>query len=52
MAKGVLIERFKITPDQAFQMLVRASQNSNMKLHELADLVISTGLPPEQAARA
>ena len=35
-AKGILMERFKVTSDQAFLLLVRASQTSNRKLHEIA----------------
>jgi GAF domain-containing protein len=50
MAKGILIERFKVTPDAAFQMLVRASQEHNMKLHQVADLVVRTGQAPNEAS--
>ena len=35
-AKGILMERYKITADQAFQMLARTSQNSNRKLRDVA----------------
>ncbi len=31
-AKGVLIERYKVTPDQAFRLLAVASMNANRKL--------------------
>lgn len=41
--KGVLIERYKLTPDQAFQLLARASMNSNRKLRHIADHLIHTG---------
>jgi hypothetical protein len=41
--KGVLIERYKLTPDQAFQLLARASMNSNRKLRDVADHLIHTG---------
>ena len=51
MSKGVLIERFKVTPDGAFQMLVRASQEHNIKLHQVAELVVRTGQSPEEAVR-
>jgi hypothetical protein len=50
MAKGILIERFKVTPDGAFQMLVHASQQHNMKLNQVADLVVRTGESPNAAA--
>ena len=35
-AKGILMARGGITPDQAFEMLVRASQRENRKLRDLA----------------
>lgn len=46
MAKGILIERYKITPESAFAMLVRASQVSNIKLNELARITVETGQAP------
>lgn len=42
-AKGVLMERFKITADQAFQALARVSMESNTKLRDVADRFVSTG---------
>jgi GAF domain-containing protein len=51
MAKGVLIERFKVSPEAAFQMLVRASQEHNIKLNQVADLVMHTGQTPQEAAQ-
>ena len=46
-AKGILIERFRITGEQAFDLLVRASQRTNRKLHDIAEELVSTGdLPP------
>ena len=36
-AKGILMERENITADQAFDMLRRASQRSNVKLRDLAE---------------
>ena len=45
-AKGILMERFKITGDQAFTLLVRASQHTNRKLHHIADELASTGELP------
>ena len=42
-AKGILMERFKITADQAFTLLTRASQQSNRKLYDLAQELAETG---------
>ena len=47
-AMGVLIERHRITSEQAFARLVRASQNSNIKLREVAQIVCETGQDPAQ----
>ncbi len=45
-AKGVLMERFKLTADQAFDVLNRASQESNVKLREVARRLVETGETP------
>ena len=45
-AKGILMERFKITSDQAFLLLVRTSQDSNRKLRVVAEELASTGQLP------
>ncbi|MGW5052611.1 ANTAR domain-containing protein [Actinokineospora sp. NPDC004072] len=42
-AKGILMERHKLTADQAFSLLVRASQHTNLKLRDLADHLTRTG---------
>jgi GAF domain-containing protein len=42
-AKGILIERHRLTGDQAFRLLVRASQTTNTKLAEVARRLIETG---------
>lgn len=42
-AKGVLMERYKITADQAFQLMVMASQQGHHKLKDIAAEVASTG---------
>jgi len=42
-AKGVLMERYKLTPDQALQMLAQASMNANRKVRDVADQLITTG---------
>jgi transcriptional regulator with GAF, ATPase, and Fis domain len=45
-AKGVLMERYKLTPDQAFQRLAQASMNANRKLRDVADHLVHTGELP------
>jgi PAS domain-containing protein len=47
-AIGVLVERRRITSRQAFQLLVRASQHNNVKLHDIARIVSETGQDPAQ----
>ena len=42
-AKGILMERYKIRNDQAFNLLVRASQNTNTKLVDVARYLVDTG---------
>jgi GAF domain-containing protein len=42
-AKGILIERYKLTADQAFQLLARASMTTNRKLRDIADDLVRTG---------
>jgi GAF domain-containing protein len=42
-AKGILMERFKLTADQAFDVLARVSQDSNRKLHVVAEHLARTG---------
>jgi GAF domain-containing protein len=48
-AVGILMERRRITAKQAFDVLVRASQTSHVKLRELAHRVSETGEDPEIA---
>jgi hypothetical protein len=46
-AEGILIERERITADQAFGVLRRASQHLNIKLREVAQHLVDTGeVPP------
>ncbi|HYH24051.1 MAG TPA: ANTAR domain-containing protein, partial [Blastococcus sp.] len=45
-AKGILMERFKLTPDRAFDVLTRVSQEGNVKVRELARRVVETGENP------
>jgi GAF domain-containing protein len=43
-AKGILMERYKVTAEQAFTLLTHASQRSNVKLREVAEELTSTGV--------
>lgn len=42
-AKGILMERFRVTPDQAFNLLIVASQRTNRKLRDIAEQLVATG---------
>jgi len=42
-AKGILMERYKLAADQAFQLLARASMQTNTKVRDLADELVNTG---------
>jgi AmiR/NasT family two-component response regulator len=51
-AKGILMERFKADDEAAFRMLVRSSQETNMKLTAVAEwLTHGTRAQPEQSSR-
>ena len=41
-AQGILMERFAVDADQAFAVLRRYSQDNNLKLHVVAERLIST----------
>jgi GAF domain-containing protein len=43
-AKGILMERYKVTADQAFTLLTHASQRSNVKLRDVAEQLTATGV--------
>jgi GAF domain-containing protein len=43
-AKGILMERYKLTSEQAFTLLTHASQRSNVKLREIAEELTTTGV--------
>ena len=45
-AQGILMERERITADQAFDVLRRASQHMNIKLREVAETLVDTGESP------
>ena len=42
-AKGIIMERERVTADQAFDMLRRVSQDKHVKLRDVAELVVLTG---------
>jgi GAF domain-containing protein len=42
-AKGILMERHKVTEDQAFTILTHASQRTNTKLRDVAAELVQTG---------
>ena len=42
-AKGILMERFKITSTEAFDLLITASQHTNRKLRDVAADLTDTG---------
>lgn len=43
-AKGVLMERHKLTAEQAFRLLADASQHTNRKLRDVAEDLVLTGV--------
>ena len=45
-AQGILMERDRITPEQAFEVLRRASQHLNIKLRVVAQDLVDTGESP------
>ena len=42
-AKGILVERYKISGERAFLLLTRVSQTSNRRLHEVANELVQQG---------
>jgi GAF domain-containing protein len=45
-AKGILMERYKINPSMAFDLLVTASQHTHRKLNDIAEELATTGELP------
>ena len=45
-AVGIVMSRYELDPQRAFQVLVRTSQQNNRKLHDIAAEVVSTGAVP------
>ena len=52
-AKGILMERYRLSSDAAFQMLVRISQNGNIPLRQVCSALAETGeiVPPDRKQR-
>ena len=46
-AVGIVMVRYELDPERAFKVLVRTSQQSNRKLHDIAAEVVRTGALPE-----
>ena len=51
-AQGILMERERISPDEAFDILRRASQHLNLKLRVVAQTLVDTGERPETGRSA
>jgi len=43
-AKGILMERYKVTAEQAFTLLTHASQRTNVKLRDVSEELTATGV--------
>ncbi len=46
IAVGIVMERFRLTPDDAFGVLQRLSQERNEKLHAIAERIVDNGELP------
>jgi hypothetical protein len=49
-AKGILAERYRIDADAAFRLLRRGARSNRIKLHELAERVVSSPETPAEIA--
>jgi transcriptional regulator with GAF, ATPase, and Fis domain len=45
-AQGILMERYKISPEKSFEVLRRVSQDSNVKVRDVAQRLVETGETP------
>ena len=45
-AQGILMERYKMTPEKSFEVLRQVSQGGNIKVREVAQRLIDTGETP------
>jgi AmiR/NasT family two-component response regulator len=43
-ANGILMERYELSADQAFQALAAASMRTNTEVREVADQLVRTGV--------
>ncbi len=50
-AKGILMERFRMTPDVAFAALVKASADNNLKLRAVCEQLCATGVLATRPAK-
>jgi AmiR/NasT family two-component response regulator len=50
-AKGILAERLRLAPDDAFAVLRGAARSSQMRLHDLAGAVVLTRETPAPVIR-
>jgi AmiR/NasT family two-component response regulator len=46
-AKGVLIERIDLPPEDVFQLLRMAARRSRRNIHELAEEILKTRVTPD-----
>jgi GAF domain-containing protein len=46
-ATGILMERFELTADRAFSVLIRLSKHKNVKLRQLAEQIVETRTVPK-----
>ena len=49
-AVGIVMTRYELDSERAFKVLVRTSQQSNRKLHDIAAEVVRTGTLPEASS--
>lgn len=49
VAQGMLMQRYGLSVDRAFEVLLRRSQESNTKLRDIAQLMVATGRIPDIA---
>lgn len=45
-AKGVLAERYRLPMDEAFAVLRRAARSNRVRIHELAEAVVTSPRTP------
>lgn len=50
-ARGILMERWKLTPEQAFLMLAQVSSETNTKLHAVAEQLVRSGMLDDRDVR-